>query len=107
MAFLDGVASGRGCWQLTGWLDDHLVTPGRMSPPPATVPPERFGPIMLDPGSGDRSRSGLGPLARLPGLLAAARSRIVEVLRGFVATASDDRFINAAIYAGRVARSSL
>jgi len=104
VAFIDGVASGWGCWELTGWFEDHLVAPGRMEKSPAEVSEHGFGTIAVDPRRSEVLRKGSTGIEEMPRLLSAARARVVDVLRGFTAPVSDDRFLNAAIYGKRVER---
>ena len=104
VAFIDGVASGWGCWELTGWFEDHLVAPGRIAKSPAQVSEDGFGTITVDPRNSEIVRKGTTGIEELPRLLAASRTRVIEVLRGFTAPISDDRFLNAAIYGKRVER---
>src|SRR5262245_41803399 len=104
VAFVDGVASGWGCWELTGWFEDHLVAPGRMPKSPASVTEQGFGSITVDPRRSDLKRKGATGIEEMPRVHAAARTRVIEALRGFMAAAADDRFLNAAIYAKRVER---
>ena len=104
VAFVDGVAAGWGCWELSGWFDDHLVAPGRMAKSPSVVTEQGFGNITVDPRRSDVQRRGTGGIEQIPALLTAARTRVIETLRQFSATAADDRFLHAAIYAKRVER---
>jgi hypothetical protein len=102
VAFVEGVGAGWGRAELSAWIEEHLVAPGRMLRP-ATMSEAIVGAIALDPAT-----SATGPrvatLAELPKLLAVARSRVVVALRAFVATPPDDRFLKAALFAGRVER---
>lgn len=102
LAFIEGVAAGWSRNELVAWIDEHLVATGRMQRPSA-VSEAVVGAIALDPAT-----SATGPrvatLSELPKLLAMARSRAVVALRAFIATPSDDRFLRAAIFAGRVER---
>src|SRR5262245_54843273 len=107
VAFIDGVASGWGCWELAGWFEDHLVVPGRMPKSPAVVSEEGFGTITVDPRRSDVIRTGAMGIEAPPGLLAASRSRLVDALLACIRPGSDDRFLNAAIYGKRVERAQL
>ena len=102
VAFVEGVPGGWSRAELAAWIEEHLVAPGRMLRP-STASEAVVGAIALDPAT-----SATGPrvatLAELPKLLAIARSRVVVALRAFVATPSDDRFLKAALFAGRVER---
>jgi hypothetical protein len=52
-------------------------------------------------GSGDEA---VASQTALPRVLAAARIRVISALRGLIASPTDDRFLAAAIFAGRVRR---
>jgi hypothetical protein len=116
LVFVDGVAAGWGLAHLHAWIQDHLVAPGRMRCP-TSITEAVVGTIALDPnaeplgsepppadGPSAVGASRLAPLEELPKLLAMARSRVVVVLRAFIAATPDDRFLKAAIYADRVQR---
>lgn len=95
-------ASGAPGWSVRGvrdWLLEHLVKPGHMRPP--------F--VLIEPGAGsvtlhEGDAKSLTSPANLPRLLAGARIRIISALRGLNASPTDDRFLSAAIFAGRVQR---
>jgi hypothetical protein len=100
LAFLD--ASAVPSWGIEGlrdWFTQHLVEPGYMSAPILVNEPSA-GSVTLH-GSGAES---LTSRSNLPRLLAAARIRIMSALRGLIASPADDRFLAAAIFAGRVRR---
>jgi len=104
VAFVEGVSEGWGCWELTGWFEDHLVAAGHMASSPSVVLEQGFGVIVIDPRG---SSSGVHTsLQQLPQLLAAARKRVVDTLRAFLPPRCDDRFLHAAIYAERVERKN-
>jgi hypothetical protein len=84
---------------LDAWFEEHIVSPGFM--PRLTVvlePPA--GTVSLRPGVGAVTRAA----ADLPRVLSTARLRVVDALRGLISTPSDDRFLRAAIFLGRVRR---
>jgi hypothetical protein len=100
LAFLEGSAdpgwSARG---VRDWFDQHLVEPGHMRAPAA----------ITEPGAGRASllESDADPLTSssiVPRLVAGARLRTITALRGLNASPTDDRFLSAAIFAGRVQR---
>jgi hypothetical protein len=98
LAFLEGAASEWTTADLLDWFTEHLVSPGLMKRPQIVREPGAT-PVMLDP----RADAGK-PLEEL---LLKARGRIVAALRGLIAPVADDRFLNAAIYGGRVRRASV
>jgi hypothetical protein len=57
-------------------------------------------PVVLDPRLDSPSNN-------LEELLTKARTRVTAALRGLIAPVADDRFLNAAIYSGRVRRSTV
>ena len=100
LAFLD--ASAAPAWGVRGlreWFAQHLVEPGYMRLPSLVTEPSA-GSVILH-GSGTES---LTSQANLPRVLGAARIRIISALRGLNASPTDDRFLAAAIFAGRVRR---
>jgi hypothetical protein len=65
--------------------------------------------VVLEPPAGTVSlRPGIGATTRaaidLPRVLTTSRLRVVDALRGLIATPSDDRFLRASIFLGRVRR---
>jgi len=106
LSFVDGVAAGWGEAELVAWIERHLVEPKRMAQPVA-VTDAVVGTILLrnDPHS-SRGGARLTRAEELPNLLEMARSRTVQTLRAFIATPSDDRFLQAAIFAERVRRET-
>jgi hypothetical protein len=104
VAFVEGVAGGWGCWELTGWFEDHLVAAGHTNQSPSVVLEQGFGVIVIDPRASGKGRP--ASVEQLPPLLVAARKRVVETLRAFLPSRSDDRFLHAAIYSERVERKS-
>jgi hypothetical protein len=106
LAFVEGVAAGWGCWELSGWFEEHLVAPGVMANSPPVVVEQGFGVIGIDPRwSGiTRSNAATTKIQELPRLLEASRKRVVESLRAFLPPHADDRFVHAAIYRHQVER---
>jgi hypothetical protein len=104
LAFLDGVASGGfGPGELRGWIEMHLVRPKRMAWA-GEIQEAGFGTITLHEGA--VSLSALSNALRVQGLISMARKRVVIALRGLLGAPVDDRFLNAAIFSGRVQRST-
>ena len=100
VAFLDASATpGWGVRGLRDWLTEHLVEPGHMRPP-IVITEASAGSITLH-GSGQEAQASQ---SALPRVLAAARIRVISALRGLIASPTDDRFLAAAIFAGRVRR---
>jgi hypothetical protein len=87
---------------LIAWFEDAFVEPGYMEAPT----------IVSDPAFGTAPlHRAIRPKAirparvdDVPAIAARARGRVVEALRGFLATPCDDRFLQAAIFAERVQR---
>lgn len=98
LAFLEGPASEWTTKDLQDWFVDHLVTPGLMKRPQIVREPGAP-PVTMDP----RVDGG----SHLEELITKARVRVVAALRGLVAPIADDRFLNAAIYGGRVRRAAV
>ena len=102
-AFVEGAASESwGIHGLRTWFQEHLVDAGHMAPP-ISVHEAPIGTVTLYPrGAGPE-----GPQARLPTLLASARATVLGALRGFLAVPTDDRFVTAALFSGRVRRATV
>jgi hypothetical protein len=100
LRFLEASASpGWGIRGLRDWFAEHLVEPGYARAPIVITEPSA-GAVTLH-GSGAEA---LTSQASLPRVLAAARIRVTSALRGLIASPTDDRFLAAAIFAGRVRR---
>lgn len=100
LAFLEGSRNHHwGVDNLRDWFDEHLVKTGAMMPP-VVVTELSAGTVALH-GS---SSHGLASQSNLPRILIAARIRVLTGLRGLLATPTDDRFLTAAIFTGRVRR---
>ncbi len=100
-AFLEGTATGSwGIVGVRGWFQDHLVSGGHMRTPISVSEPP-VGTFTLYP----RDASALQPQASLPALLTVARNTVLATLRGFIDKPSDDRFVAAALFSGRVRRA--
>jgi hypothetical protein len=94
--------TGTGELDLTGlaaWFDEHVVDAGAM-PRLSVVLEPPAGTVSLRPGMGTVARAS----ADLPRILTTSRLRVVDALRGLIAAPSDDRFLRASIFLGRVRR---
>jgi hypothetical protein len=97
--FLEMTASGDvDPRTLVGWFEEHLVATGSMSRPLLFFEPSTSG-VAIRPANGIRPSSPM-----LGCLVATARGRVVDRLRGFIASPSSDEFLQAAIHLGRVRR---
>src|SRR5690348_16987953 len=100
VTFLEVTESGQlDVAGLSSWFDEHVVATGTM-PRLSVVLEPPAGTISLRPGVGAATRTA----TELPRVLSTARLRVVDALRGLIATPSDDRFLRAAIFLGRVRR---
>ncbi len=100
LAFLE--ASAAPTWGVCGlrdWFAQHLVEPGYMRSPLQVHEPSA-GSVTLYASDAESLTS----QANLPRVLGTARIRIISALRGLNASPTDDRFLAAAIFAGRVRR---
>jgi hypothetical protein len=103
LSFVEGATSGWGQEDLTGWFRAHATALGRESPP-VSVTDATMGAIALQPGvklTCDKHAR----VDDLPKLLSMSRWRVILTLRGLLTKPCDDRFLQAAIFAGRVART--
>jgi len=100
MTFLEVTeAGGLDLTGLARWLDDHVVDAGVM-PRLSVVLEPPTGTVALRPGVGALAQAN----ADLPRILTTARLRVLDALRGLIASPSDDRFLRACIFLGRVRR---
>lgn len=85
--------------ELCEWFAEHVVIGGVMELPPLVNEPQA-GSIPLG-----RRSAALPPPAHVVGqIVSLARGRVVAALRGLLATPTDDRFLAAALFSGRVRR---
>ena len=103
LSFLEGIASGRLCRDdLSAWIMRHLVTPGYM-PRSFRIQEPLFGALPSDKSCADLLPES-PPTDETTAILVRARARILGKLRGLLENPPDDRFLSAAIFAGRVRR---
>ena len=86
---------------LDAWLQRHLVGTGWM-PWPGQVSERTVGRLDVAPGSRETPEIA----AQCESIVQEARALVVITLRSFVGPESDDRFLSAAIFRGRVRRDS-
>jgi hypothetical protein len=101
LAFIEGAAAGFLITDLLDWFS-RFQTVLNMKAPTA-VSDTGIGTIALAPGvrvASDRTAR----LEDLPKLLTMAKLRVIFTLRGLLSKPADDRFLQAAIFAGRVQR---
>jgi hypothetical protein len=95
-------AAGSDAWDVRDlrlWIEQRVIAAGGM-PRLASVREPPLGPIALRPSGSASSFEG----ADLPRTLAMARARVLAALLDLVDTPSDDHFLRAAIFTGRVRR---
>ncbi len=103
LTFLEGVASKQMCREdLRSWLDRNLVQPGFMARPQRIQEP-LFGALPSDKHC-SAFLPEVPPHDETAAILVRTRARVVGHLRGLLQTPVDDRFLSAAIFAGRVRR---
>jgi hypothetical protein len=98
LAFLEGAASDWTVCTLLRWFNAHLVAPGLLKRP-CVVRELGATPVL----TGSRAEAG----DDVEDLITMSRRRVIVALRGLLAPAVDDRFLHAAIYCGRVRRTSV
>ncbi|MDI1476459.1 hypothetical protein QHF84_07615 [Polyangium sp. y55x31] len=104
LSFLEGVASHRMCKEeLRAWIDRNLVHTGTM-PHPWHLHEPLFGALPSDKHCSIFLPE-VPPSDETDAILVRARARVVGHLRGLIQTPSDDRFLSAAIFTGRVRRA--
>lgn len=106
LSFLEGVGSKRlGRESLETWIDQNLVSPGYVSRPLRIYEPI-FGALPTDKGCSPFLPE-TPPSEETSALMVRARARVIGHLQGLLRTPPEDRFLNAAIFAGRVRRSPI
>jgi hypothetical protein len=104
LSFLEGIACKRLCpHTLESWVEHNLVLPGYV-PKPTRLHEPLFGALPTDKGCSPFLPE-MPPSDETSALLIRARARIVGQLRGLIRTPPEDRFLHAAIFAGRVRRA--
>ena len=91
--------------ELLAWVDQFLVEPGLM-PMPTSIQEPGAGTISVE-GGAPNSAWATSREARAGRIASTARARVAVQLGGLLATPVDDRFLAAAIFAGRVQRVSM
>jgi hypothetical protein len=84
------------------WTERHLVTPGYM-PRAFRIQEPLFGALPTDKSCADLLPEE-PPTDETTAILVRARARVIGKLRGLLESPPDDRFLSAAIFAGRVRR---
>lgn len=98
LTFIEGVGAGWGAPELLSWFSDHAAMIGLVTPP-VTVSDAVLGVMDLHCASASAPAR-----EALDKLLDSTRRRVTFTLRGLLARPGDDRFLQAAIFAGRVQR---
>ena len=98
LMFVEGVGAGWGRAELCEWFTENAAVIGCVLPP-RSVSDAVLG--VIDLQSIEHSTSMGEALAKL---LDSSRRRVTFTLRGLLARPSDDRFLQAAIFSGRVQR---
>ena len=105
LAFTEGTRTGWIASDLCAWIEEHLIVPERMAVRDGRVSLVRehgVGAVsLIDKAAGRRER--VRTSSQVPVVIAAARDRVVQALRGTVRS-GETGFVNAALYAGRVSR---
>jgi hypothetical protein len=104
LTFMEGVASGWGAGELRDWFGTFSKVL-HLSALPKAVSEPAVGSIALDAKT-RLAGTRVATLNELPELLARTRERVAAALRGLLASPVDDRFLQAAIFSGRVRRES-
>lgn len=106
MAFTEGVRTGWIASDLISWIDEHLVASRRLDirgEHAQTVREHGAGIVSLSGAARVSTRDRVRTSSQVPVIIAAARMRVIDELRVTVRT-GETHFVNAALYAGRVAR---
>jgi hypothetical protein len=108
IGFTEGVRTGWIASDFLVWADLHLIRPGRLAVGGNSglrqLREHDFGTVVLQtPNTARPGKSKSLTLSQVPHVLSLARQRVVDALRDSVRT-GQPAFVNAALYAGRVAR---
>jgi len=111
LAFTEGVRSGWLTSDLIAWTREHLVNEGRITlafgSNVSSIREPDFGIILLSDHAGPPATTDrVAELSEMPGLLTAARNRVLEHLGETIAT-GQSRFVQAAIYGERIIRTRI
>jgi hypothetical protein len=107
LAFVNGASGGWIASDLSSWSQKHLLAPRFFTPKRPElgvymVEETGAGRLALPVNVGEHpDRAATSNAMRI---VAAAHERVLATLRGLLATPPDDRFLNAALYTGRVQR---
>ena len=108
LAFLDGALERWGIHHLVTWMDQCLIRPGRLLTrhpfPRVTVWERGLGELSYGNLSGHADPALYLPHGKASTLIDATRARVFDTLSGLHDGTPDDRFVQAAIYDGRVVR---
>lgn len=108
LTFMDGVQQGWGLHHLVTWIDQCLVRPGRLITrhafPRIIIRETNIGALSFGAPDNREDAGSFLEHSRAPELLKWARRAVVEALEGMLRTSPDDRFVQAALYDGRVTR---
>jgi len=108
LSFLDGGLEGWGVHQLVTWTDQCLIRPGRLmtqSPfPRLTIREPGVGELSYGKPDTHADPARFLPQARCSELIRVARAKVLGVVAGLIRNPPDDRFVQGALYDGRVAR---
>ena len=108
LSFLDGGLEGWGIHQLVTWTDQCLIRPGRLitlSPfPRLTVRESGVGELSYGNPDAHADPAKYLSHARCSELIRAARAKVIGVVAGLIRPIPDDRFVQGALYDGRVTR---
>lgn len=102
LTFMEGSAAGWTASDLSAWFVDYAALLDRVEPP-SVVSDAGLGLFPLQRGSSFGAASEAPDLSPL---FPMARRRVAFTLRGLISQPSDDRFLQAAIFSGRVFRKS-
>lgn len=106
LTFIERVGSKRlGKDTLEAWVDQNLIAPGYVTRPLRIYEPI-FGALPTDKGCSPFLPES-PPIDETSAMLVRARARVVGHLRGLLRSPAEDRFVTAAIFAGRVRRSAV
>lgn len=110
LAFMEGALEGWPLHQLVTWIDQCLIRPGRLMTrypfPRIFINEPDVGVISYGPPGNSDAPSTFLPHAKAAELMSWSRKKVAAALEGMLRASPDDRFVQAALYDGRVSRTT-
>jgi len=110
LAFVNGARSGWSVDDLLAWIDRSLIRTGRLQTrskfPVVTFREAGVGVVASGRPNDIDGGAGYLPHHRAGDLIRCSNQKVIATLSAYIGPSSDDRFVQAAIYSGRVVRTA-